>query len=270
MTLTGKVAAITGASTGIGLAVAEHLSREGVAVVLGARRMELLERAVDTIRARGGRAEAVRMDVTSEEDVTRLVARAKETFGRLDIMMCNAGFGFYGTVEETPVDVMRRMMDVNFTGTFIGARAAMPTFRAQGSGHVLIVSSIAGRRGIPFMGGYSATKAAQAVFAESLRSEFAGTNIHVSVIYPVSTETDYHHAMERDFGQYISGLGPKQSVDAVATAIVNCVRKPRPEVFPHAKSRGLALLTVLAPGFTDKLVRRYGRKREVRLTSPSS
>lgn len=269
MTLTGKVAAITGASTGIGLAVAEHLSREGIAVVLGARRLDLLERAVEKIRAAGGRAEAVKMDVTSEEDVAQLVSRAQQAFGRLDIMMCNAGFGFYGTVEQTPVDIMRRMMDVNFTGTFIGARAALPIFRSQGHGHLLLTSSIAGRRGIPFMSGYCATKAAQAVFAESLRSEFAGTNIHVSVVYPISTESDYHHAMERDFGQHISGLGPKQSLDDVAAAVVRCVQRPRPEVFPHAKSRALAILNVLAPGFTDSLVRRYGRRRDVKAASAS-
>jgi NADP-dependent 3-hydroxy acid dehydrogenase YdfG len=267
MTLTGRVAAITGASAGIGLAVAEHLSREGIAVVLGARRLDLLEAAVAKIRAAGGRAEAVPMDVTNEEDVQQLVTRAQQAFGRLDIMMCNAGFGFYGTVEQTPVDVMRRMMDVNFTGTFNGARAALPVFRSQGHGHLLLISSIAGRRGIPMMSGYCATKAAQAGFAEALRSEFFGTDIHVSVVYPISTTTEFHHAMERDFGHYISGVGPKQSVDDVARAIVGCLRKPRPEVFPHAKSRGLAVLNVIAPRFTDNLVRRFGRRRE---TKPAS
>jgi NADP-dependent 3-hydroxy acid dehydrogenase YdfG len=269
MTLDGKVAAITGASAGIGLAVAEHLSREGVAVVLGARRLDLIEQHVAKIRAAGGRAEAVKMDVTSEEDVTQLVVRAQEAFGGLDIMMCNAGFGFYGTVEQTPVDVMRRMMDVNFTGTFIGARAALPIFRRQGHGHLLITSSIAGRRGIPFMSGYSATKAAQAVFAEGLRSEFSGTDIHVTVIYPVSTSTEYHHAMERDYGQYISGLGPKQSVDDVARTVLDCLQRPRPEVFPHRTSRALAVLNVLAPKFTDGLVRRYGRRRDAKTATSS-
>jgi short-subunit dehydrogenase len=269
MTLTGKVAAITGASAGIGLAVAEHLSREGVAVVLGARRLDRLDEAVAKIRAAGGRAEAVAMDVTSEADVLQLVTRAQQAFGSLDIMLCNAGFGFYGTVEQTPVDIMRRMMDVNFTGTFIGARVALPIFRRQGHGHLLLTSSIAGRRGIPFMSGYCATKAAQAGFAESLRSEFSGTDIHVSVVYPISTASEYHHAMERDFGQYISGLGPKQSVDDVARAILACLRRPRPEVFPHRKSRALAVLNVLAPGFTDSLVRRYGRRRDTKASSTS-
>jgi short-subunit dehydrogenase len=178
-------------------------------------------------------------------------------------MICNAGFGYYGTIEETPPETMQRMMDVNFMGSFLGARAALPHFRERGSGHLIFVSSIVGRRGIPLMSGYSATKAAQAGFAESLRSEFAETGIHVSVVYPVSTETEFRSAMERDYGYSISGLGPKQPVTMVADAIVRCIERPRAEVFPHAKSRGLAVLNILAPGFTDRLVKRYGRRRTV-------
>src|SRR5258705_10399420 len=162
MTLDGRVAVITGASSGIGLACAEALGREGVAVVLGARRADRLEAAVTRIRSAGGRAEAVTMDVTVEADVTRLTHHAHSTFGALDIVICNAGFGYYGTVEDTPPEIMRRMMDVNFTGTYYGTRAALPIFRRQGHGHLIFISSIVGRRGIPLMGGYSASKAAQA------------------------------------------------------------------------------------------------------------
>src|SRR4029450_9375171 len=121
MDLSGRVAAITGASSGIGLAVAQQLAREGVAGVIGARRAERLNEAVRDIRARGGRAEPVVADVTSEGDVQRMVEHTCTTFGRLDIMICNAGFGYYGTVEETPTPIMQRMMDVNFMGTFYGA-----------------------------------------------------------------------------------------------------------------------------------------------------
>jgi NAD(P)-dependent dehydrogenase (short-subunit alcohol dehydrogenase family) len=258
----GRVAVITGASSGIGLAVARALAAEGAAVVLGARRTDRLIAAADAIRAGGGAAEAVGMDVTSEPDVQRLVARAFEAFGRLDIMVCNAGFGYYGTVEETAPDVMKRMMDVNFLGTFLGARAALPHFRRQGSGHLIVVSSIVGRRGIPQMSAYSATKAAQVGFVESLRGEFAGTAIHASVVLPVSTETEFRHAMERDFGHSVSGLGPRQPPDAVARALVRCVRHPVAEVYPHAASRGLAILNALSPGLTDRLVRKYGRRRD--------
>ena len=262
MELSGCAAVITGASAGIGLACAEHLAREGVAVVLGARRADRLQAAADRIRAAGGKVDALPMDVTREEEVAALVQRARDAFGRLDIMVCNAGFGYYGTVEDTPSDVMRRMMDVNFMGTFYGARAALPIFRDQGRGHLVIVSSIVGQRGIAQMSGYSATKAAQVGFAESLRAEFAGTEIHVSVVFPISTETEFRDAMSRDYGHSVRGLGPKQSAATVASAIVTCLKRPRPEVYPHRPSRALAILNAAAPGTTDRFVRRYGRRRE--------
>jgi len=264
MVASRRVAVITGASSGIGLATAQRLAADGIAVVLGARRADRLDEAVRGIREAGGRAEAVVMDVTSEPDVLRLADRAREAFGGLDIMVCNAGFGYYGTVEETPAATMQRMMDVNFMGTFHGARAAIPLFRAQGHGHLIIVSSIVGRRGIAQMSGYTATKAAQTGFAESLRTEFVGTPIHVSVVFPVSTETEFREAMERDYGHSVGGVGPKQSVEDVARAILACVRKPRPEVYPHAASRALAILNAVAPAFTDRLVGKYGRRREIK------
>ena len=262
MDLAGRTAVITGASAGIGLACAEQLARAGAAVVLGARREDRLHEAAERIRAAGGRAETMVMDVTVDAQVNALAERARTAFGALDIMICNAGFGFYGTVEETQPDTMQRMMDVNFMGTFYGARAALPIFRAQQRGHLLIVSSIVGQRGIPLMSGYSATKAAQVGFAESLRSEFAGSNIHVSVVYPVSTDTEFRYAMERDYGHTVAGLGPRQSVDDVARAVVACIRRPRPEVYPHGISKMLAILNAAAPGFTDRMVRKYGRRRE--------
>jgi NAD(P)-dependent dehydrogenase (short-subunit alcohol dehydrogenase family) len=263
MSISGRVAAITGASSGIGLACAKALAREGVAVVLGARRVSLLESTADAIRRGGGRAAILQMDVVHEADVQALVALAEREFGRLDIMICNAGFGYYGAIDETPADVMRRMMDVNYMGTFYGAAAALPVFRRQNRGHLIFVSSIVGRRGVPQMGAYTATKAAQAGLAESLRAEFAGTPIHVTCVYPVSTPTEFIAAMARDYGHRISGLGPKQTVDDVADAIVACVERPRAEVYPHRLSRGLTILNALAPRFTDRFIRKYGRRRVV-------
>jgi short-subunit dehydrogenase len=154
------------------------------------------------------------------------------------------------------------MMDVNFMGTFYGARAALPIFRAQRHGHLILVSSIAGRRGVARMSGYSATKAAQAVFAESLRTEFAGSAIHISTVFPVSTETEFRLAMDRDYGHAVEGLGPKQSMTHVAESILACIRRPHPEVYPYALSRALTVMNALAPAFTDRFVRRYGRRRK--------
>ena len=261
MILAGRVAAITGASSGIGLACAKHLARQGVAVVLGARRVSLLEATARQIQAAGGRAAVVQMDVTRAVDSLALVGMAVREFGRLDVMICNAGFGYYGPIDETPDEVMHRMMDVNYMGTFHGARAALPLFRAQKSGHLIFMSSIVGRRGIPLMGGYTATKAAQAGLAESLRAEFAGTPIHITCVYPISTPTGFVDAMARDFGHKVSGLGPKQSVDDVARAIVRCIERPRAEVYPKPISRGLTILNALAPQVTDWFVRKYGRRR---------
>ena len=190
MSLRGRVAVITGASSGIGLACAEAFAGEGMPVVLTARRADRLDEAVKNLRTGGGRAESVVADVTSETGMDLAVQRAQQAFGRLDVMVCNAGFGYYGTVEDTPPDVMRRMMDVNFMGTYLGARAALPIFRRQGHGHLIIVSSIVGRRGIALMSGYSATKAAVECLIRSLSKELAGRGVRVNGVAPGPVDTD--------------------------------------------------------------------------------
>jgi short-subunit dehydrogenase len=111
------------------------------------------------------------------------------------------------------------------------------------------------------MGAYSATKFAQVGMAECLRSELYGSNIHVSVVCPVSTATEFADVMVRETGSDVSrSLGPAQSVDDVADAIARAIEHPVPEVYPYFKSRGLVLLNALAPGFTDKIVQKFGRK----------
>lgn len=260
--LEGRVIAITGASAGIGEACARQFARAGAPVALSARRADRLASVVDAIHASNGRAIAVPGDVTVEADVDALLARAIGTFGRLDVVIANAGAGYHGTIEETPPDVARRLMEVNYMGTFLTARAAVRQFRRQGSGHLVIVSSIVARRGIGGTGAYGATKAAQLGLAESLRAELAGSGIHVTVVFPVSTQTEFHDAMMRDYGHAIGALGPKQGADAVAGAIGRAIVKPRPEVYPYALARALAVVNVIAPGLADRLVRRFARRRE--------
>ena len=110
------------------------------------------------------------------------------------------------------------------------------------------------------MSGYSASKAAQLAFAESLRAECHGTGVHVSVVLPISTETEFRTAMERDFGQRVRGAGPRQGADAVARAVLACIRRPVAEVYPYRRARALGVINAIAPGLTDRLVRRYRRE----------
>ena len=256
-----RVIAITGASAGIGRATALRLARDGAAVAICARRREQLDAAAAEIVAAGGRALSVVADVTQAEAMDAFVAQTVARFGRLDVMMCNAGFGIAGAIDDIAPDQMQKLMDINYHGTYHATRAALPLFRRQGSGHIVMVSSIVGKRGVPYMGAYSATKFAQVGLAECLRSELLGTGIHVTVVYPVSTETEFFDVMSRETGTAVTrAMGPRQSVEVVAGAIARAIDRPVAEVYPHAPSRALVILNALAPGLTDRVVKRFGRR----------
>jgi short-subunit dehydrogenase len=256
-----RVVAITGASAGIGHATALRLARDGAALALCARRADRLEAIAAGIRGGGGQAWAFAGDVTRVDDMERLVAGAVERFGRLDVMICNAGFGIAGAIDEITTDQMHQLMMVNFMGSFYAARAALRRFRAQGHGHVIFVSSIVGRRGVPYMGAYSATKFAQVGVAECMRAELAGTPIHVTVVYPVSTKTEFFEVMSAATGSPMGpGGGPRQDATVVADAIARAIKRPVPEVYPHTFSRALVWLNAFAPGVADRLVKRFGRR----------
>lgn len=261
-TLSGRIVAITGASAGIGRATAEQCAAEGAAVVLCARRADRLDEIVSGITARGGRAVAMQADVTREDDMAAFVARAVSAFGQLDVMVCNAGIGYHGSLDETPPSAMRRVVDVNLMGTLYAAHAAMKVFRPQGHGHIIAVSSIVGRRGVGGSSLYAATKAAQLAFIESLRAEFVGSHFRASVVFPVVTPTEFHETIARDFGHAVSGAGPRQPVEEVAKAITACIISPRAEVYPFPKAWWLAVLSVIAPAQTDKVVQKFGRRRK--------
>jgi short-subunit dehydrogenase len=257
-----KIVAITGASAGIGRACAERLARGGAAVVLSARRAALLDDLARAITDHGGRALAVPGDVTIPGDMRALVAAAVERFGRLDVMICNTGIGYHGALVDTPPEVADRLVRVNLLGTIYAARAACEVFVRQRAGHVIAVSSVVGLRGTPGASVYSATKAAQKAFIESLRSEFLGTGIHASVVFPVSTRTEFRAAMARDFGHAVEGIGPRQDADDVAAAIERCVRSPRAEVYPYRPAWWLGWLNSMAPAAIDRLVKKYERRRQ--------
>ncbi len=209
----------------------------------------------------GGRAVPVVAAVTSATDMDRLARTAVERFGRLDVMMCNAGYGVAGPIDRVTSEQMRKLMDVNYFGTYHAARAALPLFHAQKRGHLVIVSSIVGKRGVPYMSAYAATKFAQVGLAECLRAELAGTDIHVSVVYPVSTDTEFFEVMSQETGTTVKrAFGPRQDAGKVADAVARAIERPVPEVYPYPKARALVLLNAVAPGICDRFVKKFGRK----------
>jgi short-subunit dehydrogenase len=258
---TKRVVAITGASAGIGRATALRLARDGARLAICARRADRLQSvAIESVGA-GAEALAVAADVTLEADMDQFVQAAVDRFGRLDVVVCNAGFGVAGAIDDIAPAQMHRLMEVNFTGTYLAARAALRVFRRQGYGHIIVISSIVGKRGVPYMAAYAATKFAQVGLAECLRAEVAGTNIHVSVVYPVSTDTEFFDVMSRETGAAVTrASGPRQDVTVVAEAIARAIGHPRAEVYPYSRSRLLVIANAFAPGFVDRIVKRFGRK----------
>ena len=185
-----KVIVITGASSGLGEAAARHLSSQGATLVLGARRVERIETLAKELIARGGRALAVVTDVTQFDQVQRLVDTAVETYGRIDVIINNAGLMPHSPLDRRKVDDWNRTIDVNIKGVLYGIGAVLPIMQKQKSGHIINVSSVAGHK--VRAGGvvYAATKHAVRVISEGLREEVKPYDIRTTVISPGAVDTE--------------------------------------------------------------------------------
>lgn len=250
--LRGKVALVTGASSGIGAATAQALAGEGVRVGLLARRKERLEAFGGELQRKGGQALVCPADVVDPVAVQTAVAHVLGRWGRIDILINNAGRGFAAPFETTSAQEIRSLLEVNLVSVLTVTQAVLPGMLKAGSGHIINVSSVVGRRGLPFRSAYSATKFALVGLSECLRQELRGTGIHVSVVYPVYTETEFHDVEAKKVEPL--RYGPVQSAERVAAAIVRCARRPRPEVYPYRPARVLAVLSALAPGLVDRMM----------------
>jgi NADP-dependent 3-hydroxy acid dehydrogenase YdfG len=190
----GKVVAITGASSGIGEATALLIAGRGAKVVLGARRADRLQALAARIWAAGGEAAYAPTDVTRSGDLANLVALALERFGRLDVLISNAGIGPISRFDDLRVEDWEAMIDVNIKGVLYGIAAALPLFRRQGSGHFVHVVSTAGLKIVPLQGVYAATKNAVRTLTEALRQE-AGETLRVTSVSPGFVHTDFADSM---------------------------------------------------------------------------
>lgn len=188
--LSGRVAAITGASSGIGEATAVTLARAGAAVSLAARRGDRIEELAKRIEADGGRALAIETDVADEAQANAFVARTKEELGRVDVLVNNAGVMLLGPVIGADTSEWRRMIDVNLLGLLYCTHAVLPIMGEQGSGHIVNVSSVAGRFANFGSAVYNLTKFGVNAFSEALRQEVVAANVKVTVIEPGMVETE--------------------------------------------------------------------------------
>lgn len=193
MGIAGKVVAITGASSGIGRAIAQVLAERGAAVVLGARGEEALAEVAEDIRSAGGKATSARVDVTKRADLQALVDLASDQFGRLDVIVNNAGIGPVSRLDALRVDEWDAMIDVNLRGVLYGIAAALPIFQRQQSGHIINIVSTAGLKMVPTMAVYAATKNAVRTITEVLRQE-AGPHLRVTEVSPGMIATDFSAA----------------------------------------------------------------------------
>lgn len=186
----GKIVVITGASSGLGEATARHLSLRGATVVLGARRLDRIDALAAELAGRGKKAIAVQTDVTQRAQVRHLVEAAVAAYGRIDVMINNAGLMPHSPLERLKVDDWDRMIDVNLKGVLYGIAAALPPMQAQKSGHIINVSSVAGHKVRPGGAVYSATKHAVRALSEGLRQEVKPYNIRTTVISPGAVDTE--------------------------------------------------------------------------------
>jgi NADP-dependent 3-hydroxy acid dehydrogenase YdfG len=200
----GKVVVITGASSGNGEATARHLSAQGATVVLGARRVDCLKSLADELSHNGGKALAVPTDVTRYEQVKRLVDAAVQTYGRVDVMINNAGLMPHSPLERLKIDDWDRMIDVNLKGVLYGIAAALPYMKQQKAGHIINVSSVAGHKVRPGSAVYAATKTAVLVVSEGLRQEVKPYNIRTTVISPGAIATELANSItETDIAENV-------------------------------------------------------------------
>ncbi len=195
----GKTIVITGASSGLGEATARHLAACGASVVLGARRSERIEALANELTAAGHKAKAVTTDVTDKEQVRQLVDTAVDSFGKVDVLLNNAGLMPLAPMERLKVDEWDQMIDVNLKGTLYGIAAALPHMKAQKSGHIINVSSVAGHKVIPGGSVYCATKFAVRALSEGLREEVTPYNIRTTIVSPGAVATELlEHISEKD------------------------------------------------------------------------
>jgi short-subunit dehydrogenase len=257
--IAGSRLLITGASQGIGRALAEAAAARGAKVLAAARSEPLLRELADQVRSRGGTLETVVADVTTAADRQRMADAALAHFGGLDILVNNAGIGATGHFVECSPDRLRRIMEVNFFGTTETTRVCLPLLRQGNRPAVVNISSVAGKRALPARSEYSASKFAVQGFSEALRPELAKDGIDVLLVCPGLTQTNFSKNMLEQKARmpmdHLRGMTSEQ----VAVATLRAMERGRDEVILTFQGKLIALVSRLLPRVADAFVARKVR-----------
>lgn len=245
----GKVILITGASSGIGAAVAQAFAAEGASLMLSARRLERLNELAATCRNLGARCEVMQTDIQDEEQTLKLVEKTLQYFTQIDVLVNNAGIGTYGLFHQQPWTEIRRTLQTNLTGALFLCHTVVPHMVKQKSGMIVNVSSVIGKRAIAHLASYCASKFGLWGFSHSLRLELKEFGIQVCHFCPRATSTEF---------QNLAGFKSDSHADSsetVAKAMVQAVLKRKSEHIMSLRERFLIKCWLLAPNLTDRLLR---------------
>jgi NAD(P)-dependent dehydrogenase (short-subunit alcohol dehydrogenase family) len=255
MRLDGAAVLVTGASSGIGRALCLELARRG-ARVLGAARNEaaLQELGLDYVVC----------DVSRDEDCRRAVASCVERFGHIDLLVCNAGVGRVGLLEETSVEDIRTVFETNTLGAVRCALAAVPLMRARGSGTIAFMASMYGRAVLPYAGNYCISKHALLAFVDTLRLEVGAGGIHVLAVNPGGVDTPIWERASEASGRKASPVGPLVELDDLVRQTCEALERDREEIFVPASIRRSSILQRLGPKAQRRLTRRWLGGRPIR------
>jgi short-subunit dehydrogenase len=263
--LAGKVVVITGASSGFGKGAALRFAKEGAAVVLGARRSELIEELAQQCQAAGGQAIAMTTDVSQAQDVYNLAQAAVTRFSRIDVWVNNAGAGAIGKFEEVPLDQHVQVIETDLLGTIYGSYYAMRQFRSQGDGVLINVSSVIGKVPSPYFSSYAAAKHGIVGLSASLRQELEQDKIdtiRVCTVMPTSMDTPFFEHASQYTGHEVKPIPPLYDAEKVVDVIVKLATDPEDEVSVGAAGKLFTFLHQLAPGLVESMMATQTRKSE--------
>jgi short-subunit dehydrogenase len=249
----GTRALVTGASRGIGRALAHALAQRGAVVGLAARSTNDLQALAAELP---GDHHVLTCDVARAASIAAAVEQFTAAAGGLDLLVANAGIAHYEPVAEQSLDKIEAMTAVNWLGTVYTVQAALPVLLEQGSGHIVVMSSGAGLRGFPGAAAYSATKAAQRMFAEALRHELAGTGVSLTTVYPGEIRTSLHDHERTRMPAWYRGGPNAASPETLAERVIKAVERDSRHLHYRPFVKGMAMLHGLSPGAADRVLRR--------------